>query len=155
MRKLKDHLRIYDYDLPLFDALNDSSLSLSRRLLAGAAIGQGLDTAYLATCEMVEAFGALEIDARKNVRHGEGYLLLEDILRSKNPLQMRLWYLIDERPIGEALADLAWLKTLTYQRGRMARAVRDQNLPVEYVQARDLVPGPTAADMMAGVTENS
>ncbi|WP_242121202.1 hypothetical protein [Sphingomonas lacusdianchii] len=155
---MKEVMQGYDYDLPLLDTLNavdDPDITVHRRLLAGAAIGEGLDTAYFATCEMAEAFVALECDARRNIAHGEGFLLLEDILQAKNPFQMRLWYLLNERPIGAAMIDLAWLKSLTYRRGRMARVLRDEKLPVEYVPARDLVAGTTAADMMAGVAEKN
>ena len=153
--EMKVVLHGYDYDLPLLDALNDPELSVSRRLLAGAVIGEGLDTGYFATCEIFEAFVALEIDARRKVKHGEGYLQLEEILQAKNPLQMRLWHLVCERAIGEAMVDLGWLKSLTYRRGRMARVLRDEKLPVQYVPARDLVAGPTAADLMVGVIERS
>lgn len=151
--KMKEVMRGYDYDMPLLDALGDPELSVARRVLAGAMIGEGLDTAYFATCEMVEAIGALEVDRMKGVRVGEGVLVMEEILKDKNPLQMKLWHLVCERAVCEAMLDLAWLKSLTYRRGRMARVLRDENLSVEYVPARDLVAGPTAADMMLGVDQ--
>ncbi len=92
--KLRDAMRSYDYEMLLVDALNDPTLSTSRRLLAGAVIGEGLDTAYFATSELLEAFVELESDVRRGERHGQGFLSLEEILQAKNPLQMRLWYLL-------------------------------------------------------------
>ena len=57
---VQDMMRGYDYDLPLYDVLNNSSvdangdpeISADRRVLAGATIGIGLDIAYLAITEM-------------------------------------------------------------------------------------------------------
>lgn len=62
---------------------------------------------------MAEAFVALESDARRNFAYGESYFLAEDILAAENPLQMRLWHRLSERALGEAMVDLAWLKSLT------------------------------------------
>ena len=151
--KLKDAMRGYDYELLLVDALNDPTLSTSRRLLAGAVIGEGLDTAYFATSELLEAFVELESDVRRGERHGEGFLSLEEILQAKNPLQMRLWYLLHEAAIPQAMMDLAWLKSLAYQRAKSSGLLRDERLPFYYTPARDMVEGPTAADWMLQVTE--
>lgn len=153
--ELKDAMRGYNYDLPLLDELNNPEVSVSRRLLAGALIGEGLDTAYFATTEMLEAFIALETDARHKVRHGEGFLMAEEILTARNPLQMRLWHLLCEKAIGEGMVDLGWLKSLAFRRGNMARVLREENLPLEYVPARDLVGGVTAADLMATVIQRT
>ena len=151
--KMKDVMRSYDYELLLIDALNDSTEPTCRRLLAGALVGEGLDTAYFATAELLEAFVEIEADVRAGERHGQGFLSLEEILRAKNPLQMRLWYLLHEVAIPQAMLDLAWLKTLAFQRGRSAALLREQRLPFHYTQARDLIDGPTAADWMLEVTE--
>ena len=153
--KLKQALVGYDYELPLMDVLNDPELPVSRRLLAGAAIGEGLDTAYFATCELLEAFGDLLNDIRRGEHHGEGYLALEDILQAKNPFQMRAWYLVHELEVGAAMVELAWFKTVTYQRAQMAGLLREQKVPHWYTPARDFVGGPTAADWMANVTERN
>ena len=149
---LKDAMGGYDYELPMMDALNDPELSLSRRLLAGAVVGEGLDTAYFAITELLEAFVALEADVRSGQRHGEGYLALEEILGAGNPMQMKAWHLLHELAIPQAMTDLAWLKSLTYQRARMSRVLREVTLPVHYTPARDLVEVPTAADWMATAT---
>ena len=153
--KLKQAMAGYDYELPLMDVLNDPELSVTRRLLAGAAVGESLDTAYFAVCELLEAFGDLLNDMRRDERRGQGYLALEEILRAKNPFQMRVWYLVHELEARAAAVELAWLKTLTYQRGRMTAVLREQQLPVWYTPARDLVSGPTAADWMGSVTQTS
>ena len=42
---------------------------------------------------------------------------------------------------------------VSYRRGRKARVLRQEELPVQYVPALDLIAGPTAADLMIGVTE--
>ncbi|WP_288806593.1 hypothetical protein [uncultured Novosphingobium sp.] len=152
--KVKDALDGYDYDLPLMDALDNPGLSITRRVLAGAMIGEGLDTAYFATGEMVEAFVALKIDARRKVRHGEGFLALEAILADKNPFQMRLWYLLYDKAIREAMFDLAWLRGLAYERGRMAQVLREEALPHQYIADRDLVDDTTAAEMMRSLTHS-
>lgn len=149
---VKDAMDGYDYDLPLMDALDNPALTVTRRVLAGAMIGEGIDTSYFATSEMVEAFVALEADARTKRRHGEGFLALEEILTDKNPFQMRLWYLLSEKAIGEAMVDLAWLRGLAFQRGRMAKVLREENLPLQYIPDRDLVEGKSAAEMLREVT---
>ncbi|KPH66982.1 MULTISPECIES: hypothetical protein [unclassified Novosphingobium] len=149
---VKDAMDGYDYDLPLMDALDNPELSVTRRVLAGAMIGEGVDTAYFATGEMVEAFVALEADARSKRRHGEGFLALEEILTEKNPFQMRLWHLLSEKAIGEAMVDLAWLRGLALQRGRMAKVLREESLPLQYIPERDLVEGKSAAEMLREVT---
>lgn len=151
--KLKDAMRGYDYEMLLVDALNDPKLSTSRRLLAGAVIGEGLDTAYFATCELLQAFVALKSDVRRGERHGEGFLSLEEIITAKNPLQMRLWHLLNETAIPQAMIDLAWLKSLAYQRAKSSTLLRDEGLSFHYTPARDLVEGPTASDWMLQVTE--
>lgn len=149
---VKDALEGYDYDLPLMDALDNPGLSVTRRVLAGAMIGEGLDTAYFATGEMVEAFLALAADVRRKARHGEGYLALEEILTEKNPFQMRLWYLLGEKAISEVVFDLVWLKGLAYQRGRMARVLREEALPLQYIPDRELVDSASAAELLRAVT---
>ena len=151
--KLKDAMRGYDYEMLLVDALNDPTISTSRRLLAGAVIGEGLDTAYFATSELFEAFVELESDVRRRERHGQGFLSLEEILQAKNPLQMRLWYLLHEAAIPQAMMDLAWLKSLAYQRAKSSALLREERLPFHYTPARDMVEGPTASDWMLQVTE--
>ncbi len=147
--KMKDVLEGYDYDLPLMDALNDPELPAFRRVLAGALLGEGLDVGYFATQEMAEAYTDLWSDSRKGVRYGEGYLAFEAILKDKNPLQMRLWYLTCERDLFATMQDMMWLKILAHRRGAMARVIRETGLPVVHVSARNLVAGKTAADMMA------
>jgi hypothetical protein len=78
MMKAQDMMRGYDYDLPLYDVLNnneknengDPVVSADRRVLAGATIGIGLDLAYLAITELQEAFETLAADADNGVIDG-------------------------------------------------------------------------------------
>jgi hypothetical protein len=156
---VQDMMRGYDYDLPLYDVLNNSSvdangdpeISADRRVLAGATIGIGLDIAYLAITEMQEAFEALARDVSNGVTDGEGSLDLAEILSAQNPFQMRLWYLLYDTPFEQAHEDLCWLKSLTYRRGRMCTVVREEKLAVVYATNADLCESLTAAQLMANM----
>ena len=158
--KVQDAMRGYDYDLPLYDVLNNSSvnengdpeISADRRVLAGATIGIGLDTAYLAITELQEAFEALARDVGNGVTDGEGSRDLAEILSAQNPFQMRLWYLLHDTPFEQAHEDLCWLKSLTYRRGRMCVVIREQKLPVIYATNADLAETLTAAQLLANMT---
>ncbi|MHA0337469.1 MULTISPECIES: hypothetical protein [Sphingomonas] len=157
---VQDMMRGYDYDLPLYDVLNNSSvdangdpeISADRRVLAGATIGIGLDIAYLAITEMQEAFEALARDVSNGVTDGEGSQDLAEILSAQNPFQMRLWYLLYDTPFEQAHEDLCWLKSLTYRRGRMCTVVREEKLAVVYATNADLCESLTAAQLMANMT---
>ena len=81
--KIKAALRDFDFDIGLRDAFEDRTLSISRRLLAGATMGVDLDTAYYSITEMLEAFTALNADHRSGTKIGEGYVLLEDVLERR------------------------------------------------------------------------
>jgi hypothetical protein len=131
MMKVQDAMRGYDYDLPLKDVLNDTEVADDRRVLAGATIGVGLDTAYFAISQLEEA-----------------YATLANILNDRSPFQMRLWYLLYDTPIDVAQEQLAWLKSLTYRRGRMAKVMRDEKLAVTYATDAALCEGVTAAQVM-------
>ncbi|ALR22851.1 MULTISPECIES: hypothetical protein [Sphingobium] len=150
--KMKDVLEGYNYDLPLMDAMNDVELRPVRRLLAGALMGESLDAGYFATREMADAYFDLWNDNRKGVRYGEGYLAFEEILKDKNPLQMKLWYLTCERDLQETVKDMRWLAILANRRAYMARAVRESGAPVLHVSARNLVAGKTPAELVADQT---
>jgi hypothetical protein len=147
--KMQDSLDGYDYELPLMDALADPELPVRRRLLAGATIGIGLDIAHFAVSEMAESFWMLKDEMERGKNCSEGYLMIEAMLEEKNAFQMRLWHLLDETPLKDAAYDLAWLKALTYQRGRMAYCVRKAGLPVVYASAADQLADKTAASIMA------
>ena len=148
----QDAMRGYDFDLPLMDVLNDPETSPDRRVLAGATIGVGLDVAYLATCELAEAFEALAGDVTNSSSDGEGHKDLEEILSAGNPFQMRLWYLLYDTPFERAHADLVWLKSLTYRRARMCRVMQEQKLPVIYATNADLAESATAAELLANLS---
>ncbi len=157
--KVQDMMRGYDYDLPLLDVLNnnekddngDPQVSVDRRVLAGATVGIGLDVAYLSTTELLEAYTALANDLANGIGDGEGHKNLEEILREQSPFQMRLWYLLYDTPIEQAISELTWLQSVTYRRGRMCIVMRDQKLPVLYATNAELCEGLTAAQAMANV----
>ena len=150
--KMKDVVEGYNYDPPLMDAMNGAELRPFRRLLAGALMGESLDAGYFATREMADAYFDLWNDVRKGVRYGEGYLAFEEILKDKNPLQMKLWYLTCERDLNETVKDMRWLAILANRRGYMARAVRESGADVLHVAARNLVVGKTPAELVADKT---
>lgn len=157
--RVQDMMRGYDYDLPLYDVLNNSGtnengepeISTDRRVLAGATIGIGLDVAYFAITELLEAFTALASETSSAKGRGEGCKNLEEILRDKNPFQMRLWYLLYDTPIEQAVRELSWLQSLTYRRGRMCIVVREHKLPVTYATNAQLCESLTAAQIMGNV----
>ena len=146
--KLADAMKSYDYDLPLLDALNDRELSPDRRILAGALIGEALDKAYLSVGEMEEAFSTLANELARNVHDGEGRAMIQSILSSRIPLQMKLWYALHETELTQAAQDLGWLKALAYRRGRMTAVVREANLPPRYWTTAEGRSGPTAAEII-------
>jgi len=146
-------MRSYDYDLPLMDVLNDPKSSVDRRILAGATVGVALDTAYLAISEMEEAFSALLKDQASSNPRGEGYLMLEDILSTRNPFQMRLWYLLHDTPLAQAASDLGWLRSLTYRRGQMTFVARQNGVAVNYASTASLCDGVTAEMLMSSVAQ--
>ncbi|MFD2138490.1 hypothetical protein ACFSLT_30375 [Novosphingobium resinovorum] len=74
---------------------------------------------------MADAYYDLWNDVRRGVRYGEGYVAFEEILKDKNPLQMKLWYLTCERDLKETVKDMRWLAILANRRAYMARAVRE------------------------------
>jgi len=150
--KMKDVMERYDYDLPLLDALNDPELSPDRRVLAGATMGVCLGTAYFAVSEMEEAFAQLADDDDHDRRHGEGYLAMEAILEEQRPFQMRLWHLMYESSLNQAVGDLRWLKMVVYQRAQMVNAVRDAGVNDRYWTYAEGREGNSAAELMAKVT---
>lgn len=125
---MRAFLEPYDFNLPLRDALNDPALSPDRRVMAAAAMRQHLDDAYYAAMELLEAFRALrkDIDAELAPEtRSEGEARVKHILEGDgDDYQRRLYYLLSERPVTEAVADLEWLTRLTWERARMARTLR-------------------------------
>ncbi len=158
--KVQDMMRGYDYDLPLYDVLNnnetdengDPVVAFDRRVLAGATIGIGLDTAYFAITELQEAFETLASDVDNGVTDGQGSKDIAEILSAKNPFQMRLWYLLYDVPFQRAHEELCWLKSVTYRRGRMCTVMREQKLPVIYATNADLCEELTAAQLLDKMT---
>ncbi|RSV31775.1 hypothetical protein CA234_23895 [Sphingomonas sp. ABOLE] len=144
---INDALRDFDYDLALRDAFEDRKLSHSRRMLAGASIGIDLATAYYSVAQLLEAFADLEIDQRKGERFGAGYLAVEDILKDGSPFQMRIWHLVSDLHLSQAVVDLSWLKAILYARGSMAKAAA-KHVQVRYFTAAETVESPTAAELM-------
>lgn len=151
--KITEVLERYDYDLPLMDALNDSEISPDRRTLAGATMGVCLGTAYFGVSEMEEAFAQLADDEEHDRRHGEGYLAMEAILEEQRPFQMRLWHLLYESSLDQAVGDLRWLKMVVYQRAQMANALRDAGVDHRHRTAEEGREGKSAAELMTKVIE--
>lgn len=124
---MKAFLEPYDFNLPLMDALNDPSLSPDRRAMAAAAMHQDLDDAYYSAMELLEAFQAMGRDADAHLpadAYSEGEARIAHILSGDgDDYQRRLYYILSERTITEAIADLEWLTKLAWDRGRMSRVL--------------------------------
>lgn len=144
---VNDALRDFDYDIALRDAFEDTKLSHSRRMLAGASIGIDLAAAYYSVAQLLEGIADLEIDHRKGLRFGAGYLAIEDILKGGGPFQKRIWHLVCDLHLSQAVADLSWLKAILYARGSMAKAA-SKRVQVRYFTDADTVESPTAAELM-------
>ena len=125
---MKALLEPYDWNLPLKDALDDSFLSADRRALAAAAMRQDLDDGYYAAAELLEAFRALEVDIDASVGEdapSEGDARIRHVLDGEgDDYQRRLYYLLAERAVADAVSDLEWLVALMRGRAGMVRVLR-------------------------------
>lgn len=125
----------YDDDLPLFEALDDTHLSHHRRGLAALTIGRGIDDAYYATTDVLEAVQAMRDDARimEAGEAGIGDAMLRHILRQPcDHFQRALWFAVADRSFAAAEADLAWLLALLEVRGRLSRLADISGRPIVY-----------------------
>ena len=123
---IKQFLDNYDFNLPLRDAFEDGELSMARRMLAGAAMPEGLDSAYYLTMELFEAFELLCADRRNGVNEGMGAAKVHEIISSDSAdYQRRIYYIVSELVVYEALGELAWLVRLTRSRAQMFRVIRE------------------------------
>ena len=116
----------YDFNLPLRDALDDATLSADRRALAAVSMRQGLDDAYLSAHALLEAMRVCETDARLRVRpeRSEGRDMIDALLTAEgDDYQRRLYWIVSELPIGDAVCDLVWLTALLEARARMYRTI--------------------------------
>lgn len=125
---MKAFLEPYDWNLPLKDALDDPSNSADRRALAAAAMRQDLDDGYYAAAEVLDAFRALESDIESGIgpfNLSEGEARVKHILEGEgDDYQRRLYFLLAERPVSEAIGDLEWLVSLMKGRAGMFRTLR-------------------------------
>ncbi len=145
--QINDVLRDFDYDLELRDAFEDRKLYHSRRMLAGASIGIDLAAAFYSVSQLLEAVADLEADHRRGERFGVGYLAVEDILNGESPFQVRVWHLVCDLHLSQAVADLGWLKAILYARGSMAKAASKQVFAT-YITVAQTTESPTAAELM-------
>lgn len=142
---IKALLEPYDWNLPLKDALDDRALSADRRGLAAAAMRQDLDDGYYGAAELLEAFRALERDIDAGVRphaYSEGEARMNHILEGDgDDYQRRLYYLLAERPVADAVKDLEWLVDLMKGRAGMYRTLRRAGARVGLLPGADQVGG--------------
>lgn len=132
MQKL--FLQSYDFNLPLHDAIADPALSVARRMLAGAAIPQGLNDAHYSTVELFEAFELLVADRRQRISNGRGAERVQEILAADgDDFQRRIYYVVSELDVFEAMTDLAWLAELTRARAEMYRVLRAAGVPMPLI----------------------
>lgn len=143
---LATYLNDYDFNLPLMDALDNSGLSVMCRLLAGASMDTKLSDGYYSAMEVLEAFRCLEADkdARVDPEDSLGSAMIEHLLAGEgDDYQRRLYYLVSEAPVSEAVSDLKWLTDVLAARVKMLK-VFDQhriplvNLPGRYVETDDI-----------------
>jgi len=128
MSYLPEMLTGYDFNLPLNDALGDCRLSADRRALAAVSLRQGLDDALFSAHELLEAFRTLETDGRLGVAaaDSEGTAAIDAILQADgDDYQRRLYWILSERPLADAVADLIWLSEKLHGRATMYRVVSD------------------------------
>ncbi|KPH63561.1 hypothetical protein [Novosphingobium sp. ST904] len=147
--KMRDVLKNYDYDLPLMDVLNDPEKSQTMRMVAAALMGQDLNTAYYATVEVLEAYERLQADYETKVHPGEGFAMMEAILQDRNPLQMRLWHMLDGASFEVAILVLSEAKQFAYDRARMCRVLMNEGLSGKYWTYASGLEGPNAHDLMS------
>ena len=130
---MKDYLESYDFNLPLWDAFKDPAMSMTRRLIAAVAMKQSLDDAYFGIGEIVEAFEHLVADAEANVAaaQSEGADRIAHMLRADgDDFQRRVYYLLSETPVEEALGDLRWLMAILEGRAKMYRVIEASGAPM-------------------------
>ena len=126
---MKALLEPYDINLPLRDALEDPTLAPDRRALAAVAFRQEPNDAVYSAMEVLEAFQALEADMEAQLPTDaprEGEARIRHILDGEgDDYQRRLYYILSERPVNQAIRDLEWLTDLLYGRARMVRTLRE------------------------------
>ena len=128
MSMITEMLAGYDFNLPLVDALDDHTLSADRRALAAVSMRLGLDDAHFSAHELLEAFRTLETDARLNIgaNASEGMASIDQILQADgDDYQRRLYWILSELPVGDAVMDLVWLTELLHGRATMYRALTE------------------------------
>jgi len=128
MSMISEMLAGYDFNLPLRDALDDRTLSPDRRALAAVSVRQGLDDALFSAHELLEAFRLLETDDRLGVAPADsaGAAAIEAILVADgDDYQRRIYWILSERPVSEAVCDLVWLAEILHGRASMYRAVTE------------------------------
>ncbi len=124
---MKDYLQTYDYNLPLLDAFKDIENSMTRRLIAAVSMKEGLTEAWGATGELIEAFECLASDAKADITgaDSEGADRIAHMLEAGgDDYQRRVYYLLSETPVDEALSDLKWLMAILTVRGQMYRIIQ-------------------------------
>jgi hypothetical protein len=126
MSMMREMLAGYDVNLPLRDALDDPDQSPDRRALAAVSFRQALDDAYLSAHELLEAFRLLETDARLSVApaDSESSRAIDAILQADgDDYQRRLYWLLSETPVADAVLDLVWLTETLRGRAAMFRVI--------------------------------
>ena len=136
MSMIKTMLAGYDFNLPLLDALDDGGLSADRRALAAVSMRQGLDDALFSAHELLEAFRTLETDARLGIAatDSEGMAAIDAILQAGgDDYQRRLYWILSESPVGDAVTDLIWLTEVLRGRAVMYRALTESGARMPHV----------------------
>ena len=104
----------FEADITLVDAGTDPDASPTRRMIANASIGVGLEDAYYSVRELREAVAWVDNEDPR------GRKRLSEILSNRcDDYQRCIYYCLAGRGIGNMLADLYWLELLLLARSRV------------------------------------
>lgn len=106
-----------DVEIPLRDAAVDPHMRPSRRMIANACLGVGLEDAYYSVRELREAIALIHQGERRGRRK-----LAEILGNGCDDFQRCLYYALAGRGIVLVLDDLGWLEALLKERGKHATA---------------------------------
>ena len=91
--------------------------------------------------ELLEGFQALQVDIKAKLpahAPSEGEARIRHILEGEgDDYQRRLYYIVSERPVSDAIRDLEWLTDLLHGRARMVRTLREAGAKVPPLPGSD------------------
>ena len=148
--RIGDFMNWADVEIGLRDAAVDANVRPSRRMIANACLGVGLEDAYYSVRELREAINRIhdgEIKARRR--------LAEILANGCDDFQRCIYYALAGRGVIAMLEDLVWLEGLLKVRGgfgatALANGGRIMPLVNPYVASEPDGPLPAIADFNLG-----